>query len=118
MNFTDENRKFWSAGWAQGQSTSLKYNGAFVTRKILMNAFGLGVNDTLPSSAPEITIEGVRVKIVPKLYVGSRATKPHRIIATCPDCGMEVSAGRMHQHLGTKICQMGRQQHEDEVANG
>lgn len=102
-------RDFWTAGWWTRQDQQR-------TRTTMMAAFGLSASATLPAGGmPEIVLRGVRVKIVPRLYVKNQsARKPHRILATCPDCGMEVSAGRMHQHLGTAFCKLGRGKQADE----
>lgn len=107
----EKDRKFWMAGWwdkSEGRRS----------RETLMALFGLGANATLPAGGmPEAQYRGVRVRIAPIGETRERAAqegrrmagKPHRILATCPDCGMEVSAGRLHQHLGTAFCRMGRQ---------
>jgi hypothetical protein len=31
-------------------------------------------------------------------------TRKHRMKATCPDCGVVISAARMHQHRKTATC--------------
>lgn len=46
-------------------------------------------------------IDGVTVRIIAPPKEGRRK---HRVIATCPECGKSVPAGRLNQHAGTRVC--------------
>ncbi len=37
-------------------------------------------------------------------HIGNKRAVVHRVKAECPECGECMSAGRLHQHLGTKVC--------------
>lgn len=67
----------------------------------------LGLTSTPRDGMEPRQIHGVWVRVEPlrgeKPAHGKRHT--HRLLATCPHCGVEMSAGRLHQHIDTPTCQ-------------
>ena len=41
---------------------------------------------------------------------GGNARHRHRVRCTCPECGAEMSAGRLHQHIHTATCYRQKQE--------
>lgn len=70
----------------------------------------LGLNQgKLPDNKRQwnFVLDGVKVTLLTREQARERAptsTRPHRVYATCPRCGAEVPAGRMHQHQRGKNC--------------
>lgn len=64
--------------------------------KILL---GLDPDAKLPAEgmAPRL-IQGVQIYVRPLDPKTSRR-RVHRVRAICPDCGADISAGRLHQHV-------------------
>jgi hypothetical protein len=71
---------------------------------------GLPYKAKLPKEGMEPrVIQGVKVWVtpfVPKMGIDRWSGKivkikssTHRVMAECPDCGMHLSAGRLHQHV-------------------
>lgn len=64
--------------------------------KILL---GLDQKAKLPKEGmPVREIQGIKVFVAPLDPARSRR-RLHRVRAICPACGMEMSAGRLHQHV-------------------
>lgn len=61
---------------------------------------GLARRSKLPESLPAQMVQGVKVWIVTReeAQVFSKAKRPHRVMAACPQCGAHLSAGRLFQH--------------------
>lgn len=51
-----------------------------------------------PDFSCEKVIDGVTVIVRARDPNISPRKRPHRVYAVCPDCGKQVSAGRLHQH--------------------
>lgn len=71
---------------------------------------GLKPSSHLPDDGlPPQMIGNVLVWIIGKPLARALATElkrkfVHRVYCECPKCHTAVPAGRLHQHLGTKVC--------------
>lgn len=78
-----------------------QYDRLMQTRDILP-LFGLKAGSPIPlDMTAKCEINGINVKIILPPKAGRRK---HRVIATCPDCGNNIPAGRLSQHVGKKTC--------------
>lgn len=60
---------------------------------------GLAAKAKLPAAGmPEQVIQGITIYVKPLDANRNRTHKVHRVMAICPDCGLHLSAGRLHQH--------------------
>lgn len=76
----------------------------------LRTLFGVTAAKWPRQGCPPRCIQGIWVRVLPAdheslrdpgchpLTGRQRKTSQHRCIASCPDCGAQVSAGRLHQH--------------------
>jgi hypothetical protein len=65
----------------------------------LKEMLGLSRKAKLPAAGlPEQVVQGVTVWAKP-LDPNRRQRAPHRMMARCPQCGKEMSAGRLFQHV-------------------
>lgn len=83
----------------------MKPNREFWYRKFAHHMTArLGVKKLPAEGMPLRDIEGVQVYVAAlkgeKPQRGKRHT--HRVIAICPECSQEMSAGRVHQHSCVK----------------
>lgn len=64
----------------------------------MLEALGV-IGGKLPKDglAPRM-VQGVRVWAVPFVEGRPRKSSQHRVRCECPDCGVELSAGRLFQH--------------------
>jgi hypothetical protein len=51
---------------------------------------------------PLVSGPTVRLKVI--VRPGPNAGRAHRIFVECPECGVQIPAGRLHQHVGTAVC--------------
>lgn len=65
---------------------------------------GLGPKAKLPlDGMPARYIDGVKVWVNPHMpHASGRKSSVHRVRCMCPDCGQELSLGRLHQHVCDK----------------
>jgi hypothetical protein len=47
-------------------------------------------------------IQGITVWVTPAVTFAGRKSSKHRVMCECPDCGKQMSAGRLHQHVCVK----------------
>lgn len=47
---------------------------------------------------PSVMVQGVQVWVIAREMFNPKAPRAHRLIARCPQCGEDMSAGRLNQH--------------------
>lgn len=70
-----------------------------VTSYNMREILGLGAMGKLPVEGMDARIvQGVKVWVTPLVGVARRKRSTHRVLCECPECGMHLSVGRLHQH--------------------
>lgn len=65
----------------------------------LQRMFGVRQGHWPAQGCPARCIDGIWVHVLPRDHVSLKpGRRQHRAIATCPECGAQVPAGRLQQH--------------------